>query len=432
MRSLDGREMTAEQVAAKLARDRAPMNRAFEVARAIVDDVQRRGDAALLDATERFEGVRPNPLVLSRADLEAALGRIPSNLRSALEFAARQIGTFHRRQLPLGFEVSIGPGGSCAGEQPRALRRVGVYVPGGPSGYPSSALMGTIPARIAGVREIIVATLPSRGTARPPDAVLAAAALGGAEEVLIAGGAQAIAAMAYGTESVRSVDKIVGPGNLYVTVAKLLVADAVSTDGVAGPSEVLVIADGTLTTEAFAAELLAQGEHDPDAVAIGVVLDDRDCAQLGIMIEERASALPRGREALAALRKNGWLVRAASVGQAIEIANAIAPEHLVLAVQDARSFLYAVQNAGAVFLGPWAAAAFGDYVAGTNHILPTAGTARCRGGLAVRDFVKYIAYVEVSQSDAKTFADAATIIARAEGFEAHAAAAESRAPEAQS
>lgn len=429
MRFLDAREMTAGQVAAKLARERSRTDRAFEAARTIVDDIRRRGDAALLEATQRFDGVRPDPLVLSRADLRAALARIPSDLRSALEFAARQIEGFHRRQLPLGFEVSIGPGGSYAGEQLRAIDRVGVYVPGGPSGYPSSALMGTIPARVAGVREILVATPPFRETGRPPDAVLAGAAIGGAGNVLVAGGAQAIAAMAYGTESVRPVDKIVGPGNAYVTAAKLLVADVVGTDGVAGPSEVLVVADDTLTTEALAAELLAQAEHDPDAVAIGVTLDDRDFTQLSKRIEDRAGALPRGREALVALRRNGWLVRAASGAQAIKIANAIAPEHLVLAVRGARSFLSSIRNAGAVFLGPWTAAAFGDYVAGTNHVLPTAGTARWRGGLSVRDFLKFVTYLEVSRSDSRTFADAVATIAKAEGFEGHAAA-RCRLPEA--
>lgn len=430
MRTLDARNLSPDQVGAKLLRDRAPWDRALAAARAIVDDVARRGDAALLEATERFDGVRPERLLLPRADLESALGRIPRALRDALEFAARQIEAFQRRQLPLGFEMAIAPGGSCAGLQPRALDRVGIYVPGGPRGYPSSALMGTIPAQVAGVREILVASPPSRKEARPSDAVLAAAALGGADEILVAGGAQAIAAMAFGTESVRRVDKIVGPGNAYVTAAKWLVADRVGTDGVAGPSEVLVIADDTLSTEALAVELLAQAEHDPDAVAIALLLDDRELGEILEAVEGLGRSLPRGREALEALRRNGWFVRMASMGQAVDVANALAPEHLVLAVRDARSYLHAVRNAGAVFVGPSSAAAFGDYVAGTNHILPTAGTARWRGGLGVLDFVKFVQYVEVARADARSLADSARVLAAAEGFEAHAAAARLRAEEA--
>ena len=426
MRFLDARGLSVDQVAAKLARNPGWMERALAAAREILDDVLRRGDAAVLDATDRFDGVRPPRLRLDRELLEAALRRIPPPLRSSLEFVARQVEAFHRPQLPLGYEMIIGPSGSRAGQRPVALDRVGIYVPGGPRGYPSSALMGTIPARIAGVREIVVATPPSRETGAPPDAVLAAAALGGATEVLVAGGAQAIGALAYGTASIRLVDKIVGPGNEFVTAAKLLVGDRVATDGIAGPSEVLVVADETLTTDVFAAELLAQSEHDPLAVAVGILVDDRDPARVEDAIRSRAGALPRGREATESLERNGWILRASDVAEALDVANALAPEHLVLAVADARILQYAVRNAGAVFLGPASPAALGDYTIGSNHILPTAGTARWRGGLGVRDFVKFVTWVNVAASDLLSLGDPARIIAREEGFVAHAAAIEAR------
>lgn len=426
MRTLDARDMSPEDVASKLERTRPSMDRALDTAREVVEAVRARGDAAVLDYSERFDRVRPPRLVLRRPELEQALVRIPAELREALTFAASQVEAFHRMQLSTGYEIPIGPGGSRAGQQPRALRRVGVYVPGGPRGYPSSALMGCLPARIAGVDEIVVATPPAADAGRPPDAVLAAAFLGGADEVFVAGGAQAIAALAYGTASVRPVDKIVGPGNVYVTAAKSLVQDRVATDGIAGPSEVLVVADDSLPTEAFAAELLAQAEHDEEAVAIGVLVGDADLAQVHTMLEARAGGQTRSREAAEALARNGVLVRVASVGDAIDLANRLAPEHLVLAVRDARAHLYAVRNAGCVFLGPQTTAALGDYTAGTNHVLPTAGSARWRGGLSVRDFVKFLSFVEADPEDVAVLAGPAATIARSEGFDAHAAALEER------
>ena len=425
MRILDARALSAADAARALVRDRAPWDRALAASREILDRVARDGDEALLALAGRFDGVRPPRLVLRREDFESALGRIPRDLRDALAFAADRIRVFHRAQVPVGYEVPLGPGGSRAGQQPRALDRVGVYVPAGPAGYPSSVLMGVIPARLAGVREVVVATPPSK-TGTPPDSVLAAAALAGVDEVLVSGGAQAIGALAFGTASVRPVDKIVGPGNLYVTAAKLLVQDRVATDGIAGPSEVLVVADETLSTEALAAELLAQAEHDPEAVVIGVLVDDRSAEEVQRTVRRRASVLPRSSDVLATLERNGTLVRVASASQAIELANGLAPEHLVLAIRDADSFLYAVRNAGCVFLGPSTTAPLGDYTAGTNHILPTAGSARSRGGLGVRDFVKFLSYVEAAPSDLPALAAAGATIARAEGFPAHAAALESR------
>lgn len=428
MQALDARAMPVAEAAGALARDPAALDGPTAVAREIVAQVAREGDAALFALSERFDGVRPATLLLGRDALEEAHLRLPRALAEALRFAARQIETFHRPQLPIGYEVSIGLDGSTAGQTPRALDRVGIYVPGGPAGYPSTVLMGVIPAKLAGVREVLVATPPSKVTGLPPDAVLAAAAIAGADGVLVAGGAQAIAGMALGTESVRRVDKVVGPGNAYVTAAKLLLADRVGTDGIAGPSEVLVVADASLSTDRLAAELLAQAEHDPDAVAIGVVVDDRDLRQVVEAAEARARSFPRSREILESLTRNGWLVKAPSAAYAVDLANLLAPEHLVLAVGQARAYLYAIRNAGCVFLGPTTTAPMGDYSAGTNHVLPTAGSARWRGGLSVRDFVKFVSFLEVREADAGPIAATASEMARAEGFLAHADALASRKP----
>ena len=330
MRTLDARAIPVAEAARALARSPAALEKPTAVAREVVAQVAREGDAALFALAERFDGVRPARLLLGRDALEEALLRLPLALADALRFAARQIEAFHRPQVPVGYEVSLGSVGSTAGQTPRALDRVGVYVPGGPAGYPSSVLMGVIPAKLAGVREVLVATPPSKVTGLPPDAVLAASSIAGADEVLVAGGAQAIAGMALGTESVRRVDKVVGPGNAYVTAAKLLLADRVGTDGIAGPSEVLVVADASLATEHLAAELLAQAEHDPDAVAIGVVVDDRDLGRVVEAAEARARSFPRSRQILESFARNGWLVKAPSVAYAVDLANLLAPEHVVL------------------------------------------------------------------------------------------------------
>lgn len=426
MHTLDAHALSTQKVKAKLTHDGDSKETVFTLAREIIAHVAKEGDRALAEYSERFDGVRPAQLILHSSEMEAALARLPVPLHDAMAFAAQQIEAFHRGQLPVGYKSSIGPRGSTAEQRPRPLDRVGVYVPGGPKGYPSTVLMGVIPARLAEVPEILVATPPAKESGAPPDIVLAAAFLAGAKEVLVAGGAQAIAAMAYGTPSVRPVDKIVGPGNAYVTAAKLLVQDLVGTDGIAGPSEVLVVADDSLPTAALAAELLAQGEHDRDAVSIAILVGDRPFDEVLKTIHQRSRGLYRGKQILETLRRNGWLVRVPSVERAIEIANALATEHLVLAVHEARSFLDSIRNAGCVFVGPWSAVPMGDYTAGTNHVLPTASSARWSGGLSVRDFVKFVSYVDVTSSDVDFLAGPAITLARAEGFEAHAAALECR------
>jgi len=428
MRILDTRALSVEAILEELTPSRDSLQRALAVAREILDAVAREGDGALLRYSEEFDGVRPEKILLDRADMDTARRRVPADLLEALEFSSRQIAEVHRAQLPAGCEVTIASYGSRAGQQPRALDRVGVYVPGGPRGYPSSVLMGVIPAKLAGVREVLVATPPRKDTGSPPDSVLAAAAVAGADAILVVGGAQAIAAMAYGTATVGPVDKIIGPGNIYVNAAKLLVQDHVATDGIAGPSEVVVVADDSLPGSVLAAELLAQAEHDPQAQAIAILLDSRDDTELLRAIEGQARSLPRAATVLESLRRNGWIVRVRSCSEAMDLANALAPEHLVLAIRDARGWLPSVQHAGCVLLGPLTAVPLADYVAGTNHILPTWGSARWRGGLSVRDFVKFVTYVEVTQEDLPRLIPPALCLAQAEGFQAHAAALASRLP----
>ncbi len=428
MRILDSWALSVEAILKELTPSHDSLQRALGVAREILDAVAREGDGALLRYSEDFDGVRPEKILLDRADMEAACSRVPTDLLEALEFSSRQIANVHRAQLPSGGEGPIAPHGSRAGQQPRALDRVGVYVPGGPRGYPSSVLMGVIPAKLAGVRDVLVATPPRTETGSPSDAVLAAAAIAGADAILVAGGAQAIAAMAYGTATIRPVDKIVGPGNVYVNAAKLLVQDRVATDGIAGPSEVVIVADDSLADSVLAAELLAQAEHDPEARAIAILLDSRGVPQLLRAIDEQARSLPRAATVLESLRRNGWIVRVHSRTEAMDLANALAPEHLLLAVRDSRGWLPSVRHAGCVLLGPLTTAPLADYVAGTNHILPTWGSARWRGGLSVRDFVKFVTYVEVTPEDLPRLIPPALCLAQAEGFQAHAAALASRLP----
>jgi len=428
VRILDTSALSVEAILKELTPSRDSLQRALAVAREVLDAVAREGDGALLRYSEEFDGVRPKRILLDREDMEAACSRLPTDLLEALEFSARQIANVHRTQLPLGYEISIAAHGSRAGQQPRSLDRVGVYVPGGPRGYPSSVLMGVVPAKLAGVREVLVATPPRRETGLPSDAVLAAAALANADALLVAGGAQAIAAMAYGTATVRPVDKIVGPGNVYVSAAKLLVQDRVATDGIAGPSEMVMVADDSLTDRVLAAELLAQAEHDPEARAIAILLDSRDLPRLLRAIDEHARSLPRAATVLESLRRSSRIVRVRSRAEAINLVNALAPEHLVLAVRDARDWLPSVQHAGCVLLGPLTAGPLADYIAGTNHILPTWGSARWRGGLSVRDFVKFVTYVEVTPEDLPRLIPPALCLAQAEGFQAHAAALAARIP----
>lgn len=399
----------------------APADVEAVVAR-IVAAVRERGDEALREFGARFDGVdlHPGMFEVSRAEIEEACRAVDPGLLSALRKAAERIEAFHRRQLPSGYRFRDAEGNTL-GQVIRPLERVGVYVPGGRAAYPSSVLMGAIPARIAGVGEVVVCTPPGpEGRVQP--AVLAAAAEAGATRVFRVGGAQAVAAMAYGTGAVPRVDKVVGPGNIYVTVAKRMVFGAVDIDGLHGPSEVAVIADDTADPAWVAADLLAQAEHDPLAVCVLLTPSASLAAGVRRELAGQLAASARREVSVAALERQGTAVLVANLGEAIDLANRMAPEHLELMVSDPLPWLERIRNAGAVFLGHYAPVPAGDYAAGTNHVLPTGGTARFFSGLGVLDFVKTVSYFLGTPAGTAGWAAASRCLAEGEGLPAHAEA----------
>jgi histidinol dehydrogenase len=388
---------------------------------AIIDVVRRDGDSALISLAREYDKVRLTSLEVPRAAWREALGGVSPALRAAMERAVTNLRAVHGASLPQATETYTEPG-VLVGRRPDPLRAVGVYAPGGRAAYPSSVLMGVVPARVAGVGEVIVCS-PPEATGKPAAATLAAAELAGADRVFAIGGAGAIAAMAYGTETVPRVDRIVGPGNAFVAQTKLLVADAVAIDAPAGPSELLVVADDTASAAHVAAEVFAQAEHDPDAVIV-VLAVGRDCAdRVAAEIERRFPTQQRRAIIERALRAHGALLVASSIGEAISFANEFAPEHLLLAVQDADAVLGDVRNAGTVFVGETSSVAFGDYMTGANHVLPTGGLARSYSGLSALDFVRWTTYQRVDRTAAARLAADVAAFADAEGLAAHADAA---------
>jgi histidinol dehydrogenase len=391
---------------------------------AIVDEVRRRGDAALLEFTKRFDGVELEAPALRVSEAEWAGAAVPAALETALREAARRIEAFHRHQLPRSWWIRD-EHGSWLGQQVTPLDRVGCYVPGGSAAYPSTVLMNLIPARVAGVRELVVASPPGPD-GRPSPVVLAAARLAGATEAYAIGGAQAVAALAYGTATVRAVDKIVGPGNVYVALAKRLVFGDVGIDLVAGPSEVVVVADRTADPEHVAADLLAQAEHDPMARAVCVTDDPLLADSVARAVARRCRALPRAAIAEAAIRDHGAVVVAADLAEALGLANRLAPEHLELAVADPFAWLGAVRHAGAIFLGAHTPEVVGDYLAGPNHVLPTGATARFASGLSVDAFVKRSSLIHYSPAGLRAAWPHLATLAEAEGLHGHGEAARVR------
>jgi histidinol dehydrogenase len=389
--------------------------------RSILADVRARGDAAVLDACERFEKRRPSPL-LKTVDGEAALARLELPAREALELAARRIRDFHEHQRDNGFRFR--DGGATLGTRVRPMKRAGVYAPGGKARYPSSVLMAAIPARVAGVRDVIVAT-PLAGDATD-DSILAAAHLAGVTKILDAGGAQAIGALAYGTASVPRVDVIVGPGNLYVACAKRLVSGTVKIDGIAGPSEILVVADKTANARVVAADLLSQAEHDEAAYPL-LVTDDATLAEAVVReVEAQLEALPRRAIARQSVDKQGKVLIVRDRVAMTEVADRIAAEHLALHVADPDVMLDGIDAAGAAFVGASTPEAVGDYVAGPSHVLPTGGAVRFGSPLGVYDFVTRTSIVRYDEETLAAQADAICAFARLEGLEAHARAVEAR------
>ncbi len=390
--------------------------------RRIVEYVRREGDRALLALSRKYDGVRlqRRELRVSSRELEAAARALTPADREALRLAARRIAAFHRRQKQASWRYRD-PEGLVLGQEVLPLQRVGVYVPGGSASYPSTVLMNIVPARVAGVAEVVMVTPPR---AQGDDvAVLAAAHLAGATAVFRVGGAQAIAALAYGTESIPRVDKIIGPGNLWVQMAKALVFGRVDIDKIAGPSEVVVIADESAPAEYVAADLLAQAEHGSgEECALLLTPSQRLAGAVRAEIQRQLARLPRRARIAAVLRRRSALVVVRDLEEAIRLAEEVAPEHLELMLRDPRRWMRRVRNAGAVFLGLYSPAALGDYIAGPNHVLPTGGGARFASPLGVYDFVKRTSVVWASRSGLARLAPAAARLARLEGYDAHAAA----------
>jgi histidinol dehydrogenase len=388
----------------------------------IVARVRREGDRALFALSEEFDGVRLDSLEVRQAQLRRAIDGIAPELRRAMERSAENITRVHRAFMPRASETESEPG-IVVGRRPDPLGRVGMYAPGGRAAYPSSVLMTAVPARVAGVGEVILCSPPSKDTGEPPRIVLAAAALAGVDRVFAIGGAGAIAAMAYGTASVPRVDRVVGPGNAYVVEAKLQVTGAVAIDAPAGPSELLVIADDAADPTTIAREMLAQAEHDPLACAVAVVGSEQMALAVEVALADRLDAQPRGALIAESLGNHGGILWSNSLDEAIEFANAYASEHLLIATADADAVLGRLRNQGTVFVGETTSNAFGDYMTGANHVLPTGGLARCYSGLSVLDFFRWTTYQRVRLDAAARLAGDVAMFAEAEELPGHAAAA---------
>jgi len=410
-----------------LTRYDAAQDAAIEaVARDIVADVRARGDAAVLEYTRRFDRVettRISDLEVPRAALEAALAALPAEDAAALKVAAARVRAFHERQRAESWDF-VDAEGTRLGQRVTAIGRVGLYVPGGKAAYPSTVLMNAIPAKVAGVDELVM-VCPTPGGERNP-LVLAAAAIAGVDRVFAIGGAQAIAALAFGTASIPAVDKIVGPGNAYVAAAKRQVFGQVGIDMIAGPSEILIIGDGSTPADWVAMDLFSQAEHDEIAQAILLSPHAAYLDAVQASITRLLPEMPRRAIIEASLGARGALIETRDLDEACAIANRIAPEHLELSLEEARDWLPRIRNAGAIFLGRWTSEALGDYCAGPNHVLPTAGTARFSSPLGVYDFQKRTSVIEVSATGADTLGRTAARLAQGEGLSAHARAAQCR------
>ncbi len=394
-----------------------------ETVRSIINDVRRRGDEALREYTYRFDGADLSDLCVTEEEINEGVLKTGEELTSILRKAAENITAYHRRQVREGFSMQ-GEKGTVIGQRILPLERVGIYVPGGRASYPSTVLMNAIPASIAGVKEIVMVTPPRRDGTISPN-ILCAASIAGVTRIFKAGGAQAVAALAYGTESIPAVDKITGPGNQYVATAKRMVFGKVDIDMIAGPSEVLIIADDSANPAWLAADLLAQAEHDPMAQAALICTSPLLGQEVAAEVEGQLRLLP-GDTARRSIESRGARLLCSDINEAVNIANAVAPEHLELAVRDPWALLPKIQSAGSVFLGHFSPEPLGDYFAGPNHTLPTGGTARFASPLSVDDFVKKSSYIYYPAEALQNAAGTVAAFARSEGLEAHARSAESR------
>ena len=408
-------ELRPEQV---LNRDLRAEQDVEAVVDAIIADVRARGDAALRDYARKFDGAELDALEVTQQELDEALAAVGPDFLETLRQAAANIEAFHRRQLHDDFVMSETEG-VILGQKYTPVERAGVYVPGGTAAYPSTVLMDVVPARVAGVPEIVMTT-PAGRDGKVSPAILAAAAVAGAGRIFKAGGAQAVAALAYGTESVPPVDKIVGPGNIYVATAKRKVYGKVGIDMIAGPSEILVLADGGCDPAWVAADLLSQAEHDRLASAVLVTDSEALAKAVQAEVERQLAALPRQAIARASVEDNGKIILCRSLDEAVGVCNRIAPEHLELCVEDPFALLGRIKNAGSIFLGRNVPEALGDYFAGPNHTLPTSGTARFSSPLGVDDFVKRSSFIYYTREALGKVKDRVAAFAEAEGLHAHA------------
>jgi histidinol dehydrogenase len=385
----------------------------------IVEDIKTKGDQALFSYTRKLDGFAVNArnIRVSPSEIRSALKRLDSGVRKALLTAIRNVRLFHMKEKPSRWFHDDGRVG--IGQRWTPVERAGLYVPGGLAAYPSSVVMNVIPAKEAGVRRVVVVT-PVKKDGRVPDAVVVAAHLAGADEILKVGGAQAVAALAYGTKSVPKVDKIVGPGNLFVALAKRRVLSEVGIDGFPGPSEVLILADGSVPASWAAADLLAQAEHDEMAMPILVTTSAPYAHEVASEVEIQIELLKRRDIARDSILSRGAVIKVSNRDQMVEIANRFAPEHLEILCRSPRSWMPQLRNAGAFFLGPFSAEAFGDYTAGPNHVLPTTGTARYASGLSVYDFLKRTNILEMKASGVKRLGPDTVALAEAEGLTGHA------------
>lgn len=389
----------------------------------IIENVRANGDAALREYSEKFDGVKLDDFKVDQSIIDAAWDNLPEDLKHALLVAKKNITEFHSREIEQGF-VDMDTPGITRGQKVTPLARVGLYVPGGTAAYPSTIMMTALPAKIAGVKEIIMVTPPQKDGINP--AVLGAAKLAGVDAVYQVGGAQGVAALAYGTEQIPKVDKIVGPGNIYVATAKRQVFGQVDIDMIAGPSEIGVIADESANPVYLAADLLSQAEHDPRARAIMVTNSEKLANLVSDEVERQLSQLPRESIARPAIENNSYIAVMDSVEDMFTVMNEVAPEHLEIQLPDPMEYMSMVENAGSVFLGRYASEPLGDYVGGTNHVLPTSGTAKFSSPLGVYDFVKRISFTQFSRERLQEVEKDITTLARTEGLEAHARAIEVR------
>lgn len=416
-------KMTRAERRSVLTREGVDLSRAIDDVAPVIREVRAGGDDALIRYAEKFDDFRGAVLTLSKRDIASARTRVPKRLLDAMALAKKRIEDYHSRQELKGFEFRNGCG--VLGQRVVPLSRVGVYVPGGTADYVSTVFMACVPARIAGVDEIAICT-PGKGW-RVPDNILAAADMCGVSEVHPVGGPHSIAALAYGTESIPKVQKIVGPGGTYVTAAKLSVRNDCEIDFLAGPSEVLVIADDRADPEMMAADMLAQLEHDPSARAIMVTDSRAVCGQTQRELELQLSRAERSDIASKAAEDGAIFIVVKKLDDALDFSNEYAPEHLLIDVRNPRKYLGGVTSAGSVFLGPCSSVPFGDYCSGTNHILPTKGAASMKSALGVYDFLKVIPYQEITEKGATKLAGVVDTMARSERLPAHADAALLRA-----